>query len=289
MLNILWKCIGKSDKTATVEYIFTALRKEVTAMGLFKKRQKEQKPSCIAFVDFEHWYISLDKFYSVKPDIKAWASELSEKYDVKEIAVFADFSNTALRAELDRLRDVTGFIFDTKNSSEHYKKDFTDFILLDYIYRKTITQKDIDTFIIFTGDGHFTSVVRFIINECHRNVGIYGISGATNAQLKASATWSVEIPSDTEVYKQYYRMVVENFNYLTVHREFGEMSTKAKIIERTASKNGISKKALTGAVDRMISAGYIYQSTYTDGNGKKFQVLKPNWELLSRDKLWIQP
>ena len=55
----------------------------------FKK--KSQKPSCIAFVDFEHWYISLDKYYSVKPDVSAWSAELSKTYDVKEIAIFADF------------------------------------------------------------------------------------------------------------------------------------------------------------------------------------------------------
>lgn len=257
-------------------------------MGLFKKK-KAEKPSCIAFVDYEHWYISLDKFFSVRPDVRAWAKELDEIYNVREIAVFADFSNPSLRAELEKLRDVTSFIFDTKNSSEHYKKDFTDFILLDYIYRKAITEKDIDTFVIFTGDGHFTSVVRFLRNECRKNVGIYGITGATNAQLKLSATWSKEIPSDTQVFQEYYKMFVDTFNYLTVHREFGEKSTKEKIVERVCNKNKVGKKPLTRALEQMIIDGYVYTSSVAGEKGKRITVLRPNWELLSRDGLWTQP
>ncbi|MCQ2771308.1 MAG: NYN domain-containing protein [Clostridia bacterium] len=255
-------------------------------MGLFNVKKKNSKPTCIAFVDFEHWFISLDKFFSIKPDVKAWARELKEQYDVIEIAFFADFSNTALRNELEQIRDVTTQIFDTKNSSEHFKKDFTDFILLDYIYRKTITEKNVDTFVIFTGDGHFKSVVRFIIKECKKQDGIYGITGATSAQLKESATWCKEIPSDTDVYKEYYKMLVDNFNYIMVHREFGEKSTREKILERTGFKNGVTKKALGKALDQMIIEGYVYKSTYTDEKGKKYDVLKPNWDLLSRDKLW---
>ena len=256
-------------------------------MGLFKK--KTSKPSCIAFVDFEHWYISLDKFYKVKPDVKAWANELNEQYDVRQIAIFADFSNPSLRAELENLRDVTTFIFDTRNSSEHYKKDFTDFILLDYIYRQAITEKNIDTFIIFTGDGHFTSVVRFLRNECRKNVGIYGITGATNAQLKQSASFIKEIPSDTEVYRSYYKMLVDNFSYLTVHREFGEKSTMAKVVERVSQKNSVGKKEITKALELMIKDGYVYRASAVGENNKKIEVLKPNWELLARDGLWVQP
>lgn len=271
MINSNWKFYGKEE----------------IKMGLFKKTSK--KPTCIAFVDFEHWFISLDKFFSIKPDVKAWARELSSKYDVKEIAIFADFSNNALRNELEQLRDVTTFIFDTKNSSEHYKKDFTDFILLDYIYRKAITEKGVDTFVIFTGDGHFKSVVRFLINECRKQVGIYGITGATSSQLKDCASWYSEIPSDTEIYQEYYKMIVDNFNYITVHREYGEKSTREKIVERVGFKNGVTKKAIGKALDQMISEGYVYKATYTDLDGKKYNVLKPNWDLMARDKLWTQP
>ena len=163
-------------------------------MSIFQKKQKH--PKCIAFVDFEHWYIALERQYGVKPDLKGWKAELMAKYEVDEIAVFGDFSNVGLRGELDKIRDITQMVFDTKNSSEHYKKDFTDFIMLDYIYQKAMTRKDIDTFIIFTGDGHFSSVVRFIINQCHKNVGTRFLLNS-NYRLPG-ITRSPRIPKFTE-------------------------------------------------------------------------------------------
>ena len=41
-----------------------------------------------------------------------------------------------------------------------------------------------------------------------------------------------EIPTDTEVYRTYYKWIAQNFDYLTVHREFGTGSTPEKIVER---------------------------------------------------------
>lgn len=252
-------------------------------------KKKTSLPRAIAFVDFEHWYISLERQYSVKPDVKGWAAELKEKFEVEEIAIFADFSNTGLRGELEKIRDVTNMIIDTKNQSEHYKKDFTDFIMLDYIYQRAMTRKDIDTFIIFTGDGHFNSVVRFIINQCRKKVGIYGITNATSSQLKASASWSRELPSDSEIFRTYYKLIVDNFNYLTVHREFTSNGTSEKIVERVSKTGRVDKKAISSALNQMIDEGYVYKAVSLDERGKKVQILKPNWELLSRDRLWVQP
>lgn len=251
--------------------------------------KKRSLPRAIAFVDFEHWYISLERLYSVKPDVKAWADELRSKYDIEEIAIFADFSNPGLRGELEKIRNVTNMVIDTKNQSEHYKKDFTDFIMLDYIYQRAMTKKDIDTFIIFTGDGHFTSVVRFIINQCRRKVGIYGVTGATSSQLKASASWCCELPSDSEIYKTYYKLIVDNFNYLTVHREFIKNGSPEKITERVSRQNKIDRRSVKSALEQMIRDGYVYKTTVPDEKGKKVQILKPNWDLLRRDGLWQQP
>ena len=261
--------------------------KEVQEESMFGK--KRSLPRAIAFVDFEHWYISLERLYSVKPDVKAWADELRSKYDIEEIAIFADFSNPGLRGELEKIRNVTNMVIDTKNQSEHYKKDFTDFIMLDYIYQRAMTKKDIDTFIIFTGDGHFTSVVRFIINQCRRKVGIYGVTGATSSQLKASASWCCELPSDSEIYKTYYKLIVDNFNYLTVHREFIKNGSPEKITERVSRQNKIDRRSVKSALEQMIRDGYVYKTTVPDEKGKKVQILKPNWELLRRDGLWQQP
>ena len=72
-----------------------------------------EKPIAVAFVDYEHWYISMDRFYHEKPDIKAWRAELAEKYDLRDVVFFADFSNPSFRAEIPRIREVSSYIIET--------------------------------------------------------------------------------------------------------------------------------------------------------------------------------
>ena len=155
------------------------------------------KPKALAFVDFEHWYISCDRNYKKRPDILGWFEEISKKYDVRDITFFADFSNQTLRAEIPRIRQITTSINDTQNASDKVVKDFTDFIMLDQIYQQAIQREDIQAYIIFTGDGHFSSVVSFLKNRCHKFVEIYGVKNCTSSQLKMTASRYTEV-SDEE-------------------------------------------------------------------------------------------
>ena len=87
---------------------------------LFSKQEGSklgQKKRAVAFVDFEHWYISLDKLYHIRPDIKGFRDELSDRYDIVDIAFFGDFSNPSLRAEIFNIRQVSNTIIETQNSS----------------------------------------------------------------------------------------------------------------------------------------------------------------------------
>ena len=69
--------------------------------NFFKRRQtgpseaaqpdEGRKPYAVAFVDYEHWYISCDRMYRTKPDIRAWRNSLAERFDMGDIIFFADF------------------------------------------------------------------------------------------------------------------------------------------------------------------------------------------------------
>jgi hypothetical protein len=67
--------------------------------------------------------------FRIRPDIRAWRNELAKKYDIREIFIFADFSNPSLRAEIPKIREVTNYIIETQNASARITKDFTDFII----------------------------------------------------------------------------------------------------------------------------------------------------------------
>lgn len=164
-----------------------------TAPAAASDDAQPRKPYAVAFIDYEHWYISLERMYHTKPDIRKWRTSLAEKFDVGDIIFFGDFSNPSLRADIPRIREITSYIIETQNASAHFEKDFTDFIMLDHIYQKAVTDEAIDVFIIFSGDGHFSSVASFITNRVGKQVGVYAVKGALSTQLRNSANWAEEV------------------------------------------------------------------------------------------------
>ena len=57
---------------------------------LFSKKEKR----IVAFVDYEHWFISMDTLYNrQKPDLAAWVADLGERGRVVDAIFFGDFSN----------------------------------------------------------------------------------------------------------------------------------------------------------------------------------------------------
>ena len=150
-----------------------------------------------------------------------------------------------------------------------------------------MTNSNADIFIIFTGDGHFSSVVRFIINDCRKKVGIYGVKNALSYQLKEYASWYREVPANEKAVNAYYKMIANYMSYLMVHRE---EATEKSIIEKVSEKNDVKKKAVAFALSQMIKDGYIMKSPSPKcGKSKKDPSLKANWELLQKDKIWAQP
>ena len=254
--------------------------------------REPSKPRVVAFVDFEHWYISLSKMFHIRPDIRAWRNELAKKYDIREIFVFADFSNQSLRAEIPKIREVTNYIIETQNASARVTKDFTDFIMLDHIYQKAIpsaSSRALDTFIILSGDGHFSSVVSFLINQCGKKVGVYGVRGAISAQLKNTASWCVELPLDAPAPEKnpLYDMIFDQLKYLEDNNRGQQKMypTFRSTIDAVASYNGRTRDQVADALRRLIELEYIDQ--YDERlNAKTVKVLRVNWDKVYRDRLY---
>ena len=155
-------------------------------------------PRAVAFVDYESWYVSLKTTYAIAPDIKGWFEELNSRYQLIDVIFFADFSHRSLENELRRIRPYTNKIIDTR-SPNGVEKDYTDFIILDNIYQKALSSNDIQTFILFSGDGHFSSVVSFLKNFYHKNVVVYAIRDCFSAQLQEAASETHTLPDEKQV------------------------------------------------------------------------------------------
>lgn len=173
-------------------------------LSIFGKTAKSTgKPAALAFVDYEHWFISMQRMYGERPDIRAWRAEISKDYNVKDILFFGDFSNQSLRSDIPRIREVSSSIIETQNASAFHKKDHTDFIMLDHIYQRVMTYgDDTDVFIIFSGDGHFSSVASFLVNRCEKKVVVYGVRDCLSTQLANTASVAFEWPAEKPRYSR---------------------------------------------------------------------------------------
>ena len=246
------------------------------------------KPNAVAFVDYEHWYISMTKMHDKKPDIKAWYADMAEKYNVVEVCFFGDFSNPSLRAEIPHIREVTNFVIETQNASPHHKKDYTDFIMLDHIYQRAMTADDIDTFIVFSGDGHFSSVVSFLNIKLGKDVGIYGVRDAISNQLKNSASWCIEVPSKNAEEIEYFSMILRNLKAIQnaqKNRKQKQYPAFWPTVEAVSKYNDADKEKVTEALRAMIERGYVYQTKRTV-SGKTIKVLQVNWAEVNKDRIF---
>ena len=238
----------------------------------FKKSNLQTRPRALAFVDYENWYITLDNAYKMRPDVRSWHDSICNIYDVEDVLFFADFSNPAIRAELSKIREVSNTIIETQNSRSHIAKDFTDFIMLDHIYQKALTTKHIDTFILFTGDGHFSSVVNFLRTKCRKEVIVYGPEDATSTQLKKCANKFVALPTQSDVERHRKKQIISHVAQLCEEKENPRIlfSTTANTV---AAKYGLDSESVRLLMHKLIAEGALKARKQYFNNGKFAKIL----------------
>lgn len=246
-------------------------------LKLFKKEEPKEsavsdRPKAAAFVDYEHWYISLKTNYGLKPNIKAWFEDLNSKFNLAEVNFFADFSHKSLADEIGRIRLFSNKIIDTR-SPNGVQKDFTDFIILDNMYQKALSSEDIDVFILFSGDGHFSSVTSFLKNFYRKTVVIYGINGSFSKQLRETASVSYILPTTADINESFYSHI---FDYLRTNSSPTYTDALNTVLKKTRGKS--SKQSVTAAMKTLIENDIISERTIPSQKGKKQKLLFVDWE-----------
>ena len=132
-------------------------------MRILNRFRNHKKEKALVFVDYEHWFFSYKNLFGIKPNIKEWYDSICSRFQIEEAFFFADFTGIAvLRDEPGHIRAVSDSIIETGNFVGRNKKDMSDFVMLDYIYRKAMECPNVKYFVLFTGDGHFQSVAKFL-------------------------------------------------------------------------------------------------------------------------------
>lgn len=258
--------------------------------GIFNKKNSNHSnnslPKAVAFVDYEHWFISMERIHHAKPNIQAWFDDIKKKSNIVEVIFFGDFSKFREKEiETKRIRTFTNKIIDTYNPDAYHKKDYTDFIMLDNIYQKALSNNDTELFIIFSGDGHFSSAAAFLRNFCNINVGVYGVKNCISKNLKNSADWTVEVPLASEEVNPVYNMI---FSSLKASIDKGnKQPTFMKTVEYVSGKYHIPVSKVKSTVIELINKDYIIQTVEKNRKKDSIRVIRPDWKKIHDDGIWV--
>lgn len=233
----------------------------------------------IAFIDYEYCFYSYMDTHKIKPCPMIWKKKLEEEYELCDIMVFGDFAQKEIGEELRKLRSITNTIIETSNIFMERKKDMTDFIMLDYIYQSVEARKDIDTYILFTGDGHFQSVVKYL-RQKKKKVIVCGVRETMSSQLRSVASEMVELPIEEERYVSYFKLIASNMSYVEQFPKI--VPTFMRTVENVARKNNLPEELVTDMLRRMIQKGYITKKIKKLSNGD-VRVLEACWDKMIED------
>ena len=238
----------------------------------------------MVFVDYEYWFYTYKNSIGIRPDPQSFRDTVAAQFSISDIMVFGDFSSDELETELKSLRNITGSIIETGNIACQKKKDMTDFVMLDYIYRCEDSKNNIGTYIIFAGGGHFQSVVKHLVRQKKKRVIIYGIKGTVSSQLADAASEVRYLPVRNELKHAVYRMIASNMAYIKDKPHI--IPTFNSTVDIISGRKQISRDIVRDSMSDMMHSGYLYQRSVPMNDGRNVKVLEADWDMLAKDEIW---
>jgi competence protein ComGC len=237
------------------------------------------KPITAVFIDYESLYLSFMCKYATAPDLGPMIENVKQHGRVLKIKVFGDFTKPEIDQERNRIRTVTSDIIDCGTEAGKLKKDFTDFIMLDHMYQEIIQNPSVQQYVLFTGDGHFSSVATFLKTFMDKIVGVYGIPGTLSHQLRECCSWSKLINMVDEEDEVYQMNLLRNFKSI---EQKGLVATFRKTVEHAARVYGGNENKYELILREMITDGYVTRQAVTM-NGNEFMSISPVWEKINAE------
>ncbi len=229
----------------------------------------------MVFVDYESWFWGLYIQFGETPNIRKFVTDIKSIGNLEDIFFFGDFTREEMVKERAKLRTVTNNIIDCANLE--IKKDYTDFIMLDHIYRTILQRNDIEQYVLLTGDGHFHSVVAYLTTFLDKRVGIYAVQGTLSNQLRDCASWTGEILPCSDNRNEYCVKLLQSIDRA---QKRGIIPTFEKTVEACAKYYNEDKAKLSASLSKLISDSYICQEMKMLPSGVEIRALVPQWDLI---------
>lgn len=234
------------------------------------------------FVDYESWFWGLYNKYGERPDLEKFLKEIEKRGQIEIIEVFGDFTKEEIKPEKDRLAFLTNYIIDC--SSEKPSKQYTDFIMLDHIYRRLIdgilNNYEIDQYVIVSGDSHYLNVARLLKRTFRKKLGVLAVKGTLSETLAKIADWVVEIEPEHDMRDELIPYVLETLQVAERKKEIWPVFSGT--VRACSQYNKLDPRKVGAALSKLIQDGYIKQEERTTDNGIQIKVLVPDWDLIRR-------
>lgn len=241
-----------------------------------------EKPKALIFVDYEYWYYSYLNQYHTTPDVTGWFADMLDRYEVVDTMFFGAFGQPDLIQEIPKLRSVTNSIITTETAGKFHRKDTSDFIMLDFIYQRAYESNENLEYVIFTGDGHFHSAMKFLRFKLNAKVLLCAVKNTVSYQLQTVASdMLLYSHDDTDVMRLCYDWIIDNFEYIEHNPDRRIIPTFNSVTMAVATYNNVDSELIRLALRRLIDTGYIssIEKTVGDDNGI-VKILVPNWDLI---------
>jgi len=254
---------------------------EIKKREIIKKEVKVYMKKTSVFIDYESLFWSLYNHHARVPNLKILMSEIKSKYRISQAVAFGDFTKGIINQERDKLRALAIDIIDC--ATEKVERNYTDFYMLDSIYRTLIDKDDVEVFILFTGDGHFSSVVAGLVNFRNKEVGVMGVAGTVSRQLKESASWIREIePDEGDIaHADMKRKIISRFISLEEKQRYPSFKNT---VEYYVDK-GQEHQLMTTILSQMLSEGLIIQEMRKTSEGHEYRAILCNIEKIKEKGL----
>ena len=204
---------------------------------------------------------------------------------MKRIFFIGNFADPTLRSHIDDIRKYTNNIIDTQNTSDNIIKDFTDFIMLDYIYQDVVQFPETKAYIIFSGDGHFSSVATYLKMKKKKKVIFYGVSKAISYRLRSVADVCEEVPTPMQERFRYYKMIIDNLDYVYSQPSIKYVTFKTTV-QAIQKKHLVDESTVTAALQELLQRRIVRKEIIHRTNAKTVAVLKVAWDLAAQNGLW---
>lgn len=243
-----------------------------------------KRKSAAAFVDYEYWFYSMRNLFHIDPDPKKWIEEVRAQYSVEDIYIYADFGSNGMAESKKIVQELDCTVVDTADESTYRRKDMTDFVMLDAIYQSVNELPAIDTYILFTGDGHFQSVARYLKERKKKTVILYGILDSVSKRLQEEVTECKFLPNSAVREAVYRRMIVENFAYIADKSHI--YPTFKGTVDAVSRKYAVDYEEIQRVMRKMIEEGYVVRRDYYVEFRKTIKIIAPAWDKLIEGGYW---